>query len=294
MELEIKKGKAIARFNTLGGELISYSNNDIEYIWNGNKELWASHSPVLFPTVGSLINKETEINGVKYQFRKHGFARKSEFKLVKQTADSVIFSLSADDETRKSYPFEFELVVTHTISDTGFITEYKVINQDNKEILYGIGGHTGFNCPMFPNTQFNDYYILYNKVESGPFYYTNPSDAEGIIHKEDRINNLEGKRELKLNYNLFDRDVIIIEQLKSSAIKLLNTKNKKGIEFIMKGFNSIGFWTPPKKNAPFICLEPWTVIPDFSDNSGVFNEKPNITKLAIGESSSVSYAMRII
>lgn len=294
MEYQISCGNARAMVNSMGGELTSFNLDNIEYIWTGDAQFWASHSPVLFPTVGTLKNRETEINGIKYQMKKHGFARKCEFTLIEHKKDSVIFSLKASDETKETYPFNFELIVTHTVNEDGFKTEYKVINIDNEEIIFGIGGHTGFNCPLYPNTNFNDYYIEFDKVEDGPFYYTKAEDCDGVIHKEDRINSLEGKKELKLDYSLFDRDVVVLDKLKSKNIKLLNSKNSNGIEFIMNGFSSLGLWTPPLKNAPFICLEPWTVLPDFSDHNGIFKNKPNIKKLAPLGEFSVSYEMRAI
>lgn len=298
MEYKISCGNAIANatalVNTFGGELTSFRKDNIEYIWTGDEKYWASHSPVLFPTVGSLVNNETEIGGVKYLLKKHGFARKSEFELIETHEQKVIFSLKANDETKKVYPFDFELIVTHTIFENGFKTEYTVKNLDVKELIYGIGGHTGFNCPLFKDTAFSDYYIEFEQIENGAFYYTRSDDCGGIIHKEDRIYNLEGKKQLQLDYRLFDKDVVILEEMKSSNIKLLNKKNSKGVNFIMNGFNSLGIWTPPLKNAPFVCLEPWTVTPDFSDHNGKFEDKPNIKRLSQKNSESVSYEMRII
>jgi galactose mutarotase-like enzyme len=278
----------------MGGELVSFIKDGVEYIWSGKPEYWSGHAPVLFPIVGSLKNRETEINGITYQMQKHGFARKSEFELIELTKDSAIFSLKSNVETKASYPFDFELRIIHHAFIDGFKTEYLVINKDKGSILFGIGGHVGFNCPLFTNTQFLDYTIKFEQVENGPFYYTRTNDCDGVIHREDRVIELEGKKELKLDYSLFDKDVLIIDNMKSDTLMLLNSKNNKGLEFKMNGFNSIGLWTPPFKKAPFICIEPWTVTPDFSDNSGKFSEKPNVSKLSSNGAFSVSYEMKII
>ena len=294
MVYQITCGNSNAKVSTKGGELISFINDGVEFVWIGNAEYWSGQAPVLFPTVGSLINRETEINGITYKMKKHGFAKINEFELINLTKDSVIFSLKSNEETKTVYPFDFELRIIHTIFVDGFKTEYQVVNNDKGEILFGIGGHAGFNCPLFKNTQFADYIIEFEKAENGPIYYTRTDDCDGIIHREDRFIELEGKDELKLDYSLFDKDVIVIDNIKSNTIKLLCNKNNKGLEFKMNGFNSIGLWTPPFKKAPFICLEPWTVNPDFSDNTGKFSEKPNITKLSPNGEFSVSYEMKII
>jgi galactose mutarotase-like enzyme len=294
MIYQITSGNSVAKVSTKGGELVSFINNNVEYVWGGDPKYWSGQAPVLFPTVGSLINRETEINGIIYQMKKHGFARKSEFELINQTEDSICFSLKSNKDTLLCYPFEFELRVIHTVFKFGFKTEYKVINNDKTDILFGIGGHTGFNCPLFENTQFTDYSIIFEQTETGPVYYTRTNDCDGVIHREDRVAKLEGNKELKLEYSLFDRDVIIIDNIRSHFIKLVNKENGKGFEFKMNGFKSLGLWTPPFKKAPFICIEPWTVSPDFSDNSGKFIEKPYITKLPIGCEFSVSYEMKTI
>ena len=289
MLYEIKNGKSQATVNTMGGEMVSFQREGLEYVWVGNPDFWSGHAPVLFPTVGSLKNRETEIAGRVYPMKKHGFARKTEFALKDITADRAVFSLKSNPETKISYPFDFELQIVHTVSENSFQTEYKVINTDKTDILFGIGGHAGFNCPLFEDTRFSDYTIRFEKAEDGPFYYTRTEDCDGVIHREDRVPALEGKNELQLDYSLFDRDVLVIDQLKSRSLKLICTKNNKGIEFIMNGFTSMGVWSTPVKKAPFICLEPWTVNPDFSDASGRFSEKPGITSLAPGGVFSVSY-----
>ena len=293
MEYQISCGSSSAKFSTLGAEPISFIKDGTEYIWTGDTDFWYGHSPILFPTVGALKDKKAEINGVVYEMKKHGFTRKCEFELVGKTENSISFSLKSNEETKKSYPFDFELIASYTISDGSLKIEYKVINKDKGNILFGIGGHTGINCPLYDGTEFGDYYVRFETTEDGPFYYTRTDDCGGVIHREDRIPQLEGKKELKLDYSLFDKDVIVMDNMRSKAMKLLNTKNDHGVEFKMNGFSSIGFWTVPFKKAKFICLEPWTVNPDFSDNSGKFDEKPNITKLPKGKDFTVSYEINV-
>jgi galactose mutarotase-like enzyme len=294
MLYEIKDGKSKASVNTMGGEMVSFIHGGLEYVWTGDPEYWSGHAPVLFPTVGSLKNRETEINGVTYPMKKHGFARKTEFRLLDLKANHAVFSLTSNPEIKNSYPFDFELQTVQSVYEGGFKTEYRVINTDARDILFGIGGHAGFNCPLFEGTQFSDYTIRFEKTENGPFYYTRTEDCDGVIHKEDRVTALEGKNELPLDYSLFDRDVLVLGRLESRSLKLVCNKNGRGIEFIMNGFTSMGIWSTPIKKAPFVCLEPWTVNPDFSDASGKFSEKPGITTLKPGGVFTVSYETKII
>lgn len=294
MVYEIKSGKAQATLNTLGGELVSFRRESLEYIWAGNPAYWSGHAPVLFPTVGALKGRQTTIEGAAYPMKKHGFARKLEFALAEHTDTGAVFILTANQATKETYPYAFELRVAHTVADNGFKTEFTVTNTDSREIVFGIGGHPGFNCPLFPGTAFSDYAVRFMEAENGPYYYTRLEDCDGVIHREDRALNLEGATEIPLDYALFEKDVLIIDNLKSKKISLTHRQTGRGIEFAMSGFTSLGLWSPPGKNAPFICLEPWTVNPDFSDATGNLRDKPGCTTLAPGKTSSVWYEVKVI
>ena len=104
MNSEIKTARASAICSTLGGELISYKLDGNEYVWEGIPEYWASHTPVLFPTVGSTIDSSVKFEGVAYPLAKHGFARKREFVLVESGADTLTYELRDDEETKKLCP----------------------------------------------------------------------------------------------------------------------------------------------------------------------------------------------
>ena len=56
LENEILK----AEIDSFGAELKSVKSktNGKEYMWNGDKKYWGRTSPVLFPFVGSLQNKQ--------------------------------------------------------------------------------------------------------------------------------------------------------------------------------------------------------------------------------------------
>ena len=59
----------------MGAELVSVTKDNKEYIWQGDEAFWPRRTPVLFPIVGSLKNKEFIHNGKAYPMNQHGFAR---------------------------------------------------------------------------------------------------------------------------------------------------------------------------------------------------------------------------
>ena len=285
MQKILNYGKVFGTVDTLGGELISYKNNDREYIWSGIADYWAGHAPVLFPIVGALKDNKVAVDGGEYSMNKHGFARKSEFALTKLTDNKAVFELVYNEETLKQYPYKFKLVITHEIDDKGFSTEYKVKNLDDKEIMFAIGGHAGFAVDSI-----EDYKLVFDQTENCDLYYTDKASiiSDSLIHAK----KLDNTNEFGLEYADYDIDVIIAKDLKSRKVKLVHKTNGRGVEFDYSGFDVLGIWTPPGKKAPFICLEPWNGIPAYDNEDGTFENKPYIVKLDKDSSYKVGYGVR--
>ena len=56
----------------------------------------------------------------------------------------------------------------------------------------------------------------------------------------------------------------------------------------------VGLWSPPAKNAPFVCIEPWYGRCDREHFTGDFGEKDWMQHLQPGERFSVSYSITIL
>jgi galactose mutarotase-like enzyme len=104
---------------------------------------------------------------------------------------------------------------------------------------------------------------------------------------------LDGSDRLPLSYDLFDDDALMLAGLHSSKVALLDT-NGHGVGMEFDGFDALGIWTPPKKYAPFICIEPWNGINAFADESAEFSDKPFIRSVASGATYTVAYCLKII
>ena len=294
MNTEIKTARAEAIGSTIGGELISYKLDGKEYVWEGLPEYWASHAPVLFPTVGSTIDGSVKFEGKAYPLQKHGFARKQEFRLLESTADKLVYELYDNAASHEVYPYKFRLLITHKISDAGFSTEYTVENIDSKPIWFCIGGHPGFRCPMNEGESFSDYKLVFEKVENEDVIYTTNYGGGYIDSSLPITDKLKNTNEWALDYADYDVDVLLTKKLKSRHVKLINKNTGKGIDFDFTGFNALGIWTPPHKQAPFVCLEPWNGLPAHLDESGNFEDKPYAIKLDAADSYSVGYKVKVI
>ena len=85
--------------DSFGAEIKSVfsKTTDREYLWNGDKKYWGRTSPVLFPFVGGLQNKEYHYNGKTYPMGQHGFARDMEHSLLNQDNTSIWFELLSNE-----------------------------------------------------------------------------------------------------------------------------------------------------------------------------------------------------
>ena len=91
-----------------GAELSSFKSLDtsIEYLWQGNPDVWHGQSPILFPIVGTLLDNKCRIDGKVYEMFRHGIARKRDFELKEQGEDHLTLTQSWNDESLERYPFK--------------------------------------------------------------------------------------------------------------------------------------------------------------------------------------------
>ncbi len=292
MQSALTCGNAAGTVSTLGGELVSYRDAEgTEYVWTGDASYWTGHAPVLFPIVGALKGGTVSIGGSEFQMPKHGIARKREFVLAEQTEDSVTFELKSNDQTRPLFPHDFCLRITQKISNHGFSTEYDVFCPEGDSFDFCIGGHAGFCCPLHPGEAFSDYVLEFEQEERPDPCYT---DSEGVLHRGQRRQVPMQGNVLPLDYGMFDDDVLIFDEIRSRSVKLVHRTTGKGIRFEFNGFSSLGIWTPPGKQAPFLCLEPWQGLPAYSDEDGAFEHKPGLLRCDSGAHVRRGYQVTIL
>lgn len=153
-----------------GAELTSLfdKKNNIEHLWQADPAIWGWHAPLLFPVVGRCLNDEIIIDGRKFKMEKHGFARKSNFKLLELADTRMVFSLKSDEQLLKIYPYNFELLVAYRLSKNTVSVSYEVINRDNKNIYFSIGGHPAFAIPFFSEEDYHNYYLEFEEKRMPP------------------------------------------------------------------------------------------------------------------------------
>ena len=275
--------------NEHGAELSSFKNTvtNLEYIWQADPAVWARHAPVLFPIVGKLRNGEYHFGGQTYKLPQHGIARDLNFRLEEQTSNSLTFALNSSDRTLAVYPFSFRLEIKYQLTENTLAIFYKVQNTGEEHMLFSLGAHPAFNCPLLPGEAFTDYYLAFEKAETLSRYLLNEGLQNGQTEPV-----LTNQEKLPLQYELFEKDAIVLKGLTSEKITLQTNKHAHGLTFEFKGFPYFGIWTK-ERNAPFICLEPWHGIASHVDDSGELTEKEGIMNLPPGETFTCSYTIRV-
>lgn len=293
MQYFLKNDKVFVRFDTLGGGIVSIQDSKgLEYLWQGDPEYWSGQAPVMFPICGSLRDKKAYVgDGLTCTMERHGLVRKLEFTYAGQTEDTITFSICSNEELKSRFPYDFELQITYILKEKTLTTSYKVINRNPVPMPFFIGGHPGFNCPLLPGEDFEDYVIEFEQPETALCPESVP--ATGLVNVDNRLALLDGESVLPLKHSYFSVDALIFDQLKSRSVKLVNPATGKGVRMDFSGFDYFILWSSPN-NGPFAALEPWTGISTCNDESDIFEAKRGVKILAPNQSEILSFDITIM
>ena len=283
--------EALMTTTSFGGELLSFKLDGIEKIHQGEdvrddngKVYWKRHAPVLFPIVGSLKNNTTYIDGKKYEMSQHGFARDMVFDIVNISEREHTYVLKYNENTLKMYPYKFELYISYFIEENKLTVIYKVRNLDIRPIYFGIGGHPAFIIDL----KNNKYKVEFENEENNIKF--SQLDAGLISYKNNYINNslMSNNRCIEISKDTFSHDAIIMSGLSSRKLRLYENNIEK-LEFEFGQFKYLSLWS--KKNAPFLCIEPWQTTADYTDSNQDFTLKKDNIKLEVNEEYKCSYSI---
>lgn len=292
MTTTIKSSGITAKIQSLGAQLTSIQDaGGVEYLWQGDAKYWGGQAPVLFPVVGALRDGKTEIEGSVYEMKRHGFARGMEFSIVEQQEDKVVFSLRANEESRKMYPFDFELRLEYRVEGGKLYNKYVVVNHDQRVMPFVVGGHPAFHCPVSSDEKFEDYVVEFEQNEIADCPSVNMKT--GLIDFGKRTRVLENERTISLHHELFYQDALVFDALNSRKVSLYNPRTGKGVAMEFPGFDYLGVWSA-SNDAPFVALEPWTGCATCEDEDNVMEHKRNMTMLQPGETFSVEFSVAIL
>jgi len=219
------------------------------------REMYAG-SPVLFPLVGSNHAGEQEHHiewdGRIHEMPQHGFARRSKWSVINQSATSVTVELTDTDATRATYPFAFRYCLGWTLSKGRLSWEQVIENRSPVPMPFSAGFHPYFAVPLTSKSERSACFVeipeakrltpvgKFERFTSEPFPAQNWSvekDVAGTMFLGD----------------LKKRELILVDPGSELEV-ILNFEEAPQYRFL-------AIWSK-STNEPFYCVEPWTALPN--------------------------------
>ena len=294
--ISISNDSLTASIDTMGAQLMSLRKGESEYLWQGDSNWWPRRAPILFPIVGVLKDGKADSAEGTVSLARHGLARLNQFEVVERSTSSVTLRLKSTEETRKSYPYDFELRLIFSLSDDTLTQTYEVTNPGNVVLPFTLGAHPAFNIPVpgVEASSLDQYHLLFTRswtsfgpsiTDEGLCDYTTP---QKLIVNSDT---------LPLSWELIDREkTITLEDVPDRRITLAAnveaSSEAHGIQMDFEGFDYLGIWSAAP-GCPFVALEPWCGIADTVDTDGIFEHKPGIICLDPEQSIAKTLSIKV-
>ena len=276
----IKNDYITLELSEIGGEPLSIKMGDHEYLWHRDAKYWKSSAPVLFPTVGRLRGGEWCDGDVTYPMGNHGFARHQQMKALAMR-DFAEFTLTDNEESRKSYPYSFTLRRRFKLAKNSILETITVTNTDSRDMHFGIGLHPGF---MIPEGRAR---LSLELSEEPKRQLLSPAF---LMADEDEPYALRDGKYIDLDNSLFDNDAIILTGVKSATLE--SPDSERSVTVIFPDAKYVGFWQPDHSDALFLCIEPWQSLPASDAPAGSpadqISERKGFVTLAPGASYNFS------
>ncbi len=261
-----------------GAELQSIQTADgHEYLWQGNPKYWEDRAVNLFPTVGRLMDNQYTCEGKTYELKCHGFAQNSMFDIFAGGAQAIC-TLRDSEETRALFPYAFRYEVCYRLDGNKLEVTFRVTNEGDKVMPFGLGGHPGFFVPMEEGKIFEDYRLRFPEI--GKTLRAEFSD-KGLLVREYPYEVPNGI--IPLEHNLFDNDAIVLRNSGTRVILEHKSAEGRAVEVSYPKMPYIGFWQAAFTDANYICIEPWQSLPGRDGVTEEWTQRPGMIRLEPGE-----------
>lgn len=287
----IHNQKLTAVIDEMGAQLMSLKAADgTEYLWQGDPRFWKGRAPVMFPWVGRLYGGCYQHRGKTYEMGIHGFARVLPFVCTAQSESALTMTLTANEETKAQYPFDFRFDVTYALQEDTLQITFGVENTGNETMYYAWGGHPGFNVPLEKTESFEDY-----RLEFGT-----PCRPDQTVFTENVLLSgqtkpflLEEGRYRSIAHDLFDNDAIFLTHM-AKSVTLRSQVSGRGVCLRYPDMAHLGLWHAPKTQAPYMCIEPWSALPAREGVTEELSCRSDLMATAPGEQNQTTWSIQIL
>ncbi len=280
--IKLQNNTLRAEINLSGAELTFFGNENMgNVLWSKQTAHWNRVAPNLFPIVGRLLNDSFTFQDGSYSLSQHGFARDREFEIVEQSETKIRLRLVSDTDSLSIYPFPFVFDVIYSLSESGLTISYETQNTGKEIMHYSVGGHPAFHL----GKPLENYYLEFDSAiqlerqELTGSYFSGEGVYYGVSNR------------LDLGDELFENDAFVLKEPHFQSVSLKHENGETLVEMHCDSWTAIGFWT--KKDAPFLCIEPWWGWADHVDSTGKLEEKAGIRSLNPGEKEILNYELQM-
>ncbi len=257
-----------AEISETGAEIKSIKKGDCEYMWSGDPAVWGNTAPVLFPILCFLKDNKYILNGKIYKMTKHGILRNVGFTVENSSDASATLLYTQNEQTLEMYPYNFEFRAIFTLAENSLRVEYRVDNLNDCEMCFSLGAHEAYSTP----DGVEDYDIIFPEKES-----LDSTLLNGTLLTRKTLNFGREVDTLPIYERYFELDTLIFKNLKSKKVTLKSRSTGRVVKVEFPDFPYLAVWH--KQGAPFLCIEPWSGLPDNENTDYNFKTKEGIMRL---------------
>lgn len=286
--LMLKNDALSVSVSSKGAELQSVVRDGVERMWSGDPAVWGRRAPLLFPLIGRLRDGWYANGGERVDAPMHGFCRDRPFVAELVSSTQARFETASDDGTRAVYPFDFRLSVDFSLEGATIVKTHTVENAGDVPMPFELGGHEAYATRLLPGERMADYFVRFEGVDAIEMF---GMDEAGILTLPKIEVPLEDGCLTKTPEQL-GIDTIVLENVPGSVATLASAANGYETKVEFPDFPYFGIWTAAgQADARYLCLEPWSALPDACFSPRELAEKPGVRVLAPGERATLTYRM---
>ncbi len=263
--IQLSNGVLSVEISEIGAEIKSICKDGYEYMWSGDPRVWGNTAPVLFPSLCAMKNDQYILDGKTYPMSKHGFVRGKQFEVESVSETSATLLYRQNQETLRMYPFDFEFRVTVTLDQSTVRVEYHVKNENDRTMYCSVGAHEAYATPE----GVEDYDLIFPEKENLDTFLL----AGGLLLDKTMTVGKDTEY-LPLYDKYFMLDTLIFKHLRSKSVTLRNRKTGRWVRVDFPDCDYLGIWHKP--SAGYLCIEPWSGLPDNADTDGNIETKEGI------------------
>jgi len=220
-------------------------------------------NPILFPFTGrSFDNGDIHFwrdhEGIRRPLPIHGIARQGTFKTVHADDKGFTALFLPSEQSRTSYPYDYEFTVTYRFEALGLSCELKVENIGKQPLPWCPGHHFYFTVPWTDDSRRSDYSI---RIQADK---TMRQNAQGLLIEGPVLKQEENLSEPALidtfHTKLRSNEVVVGQEGHIGDIIV-----KLGTDKVPAPGSTFVTWTLAG-DSPFYCVEPWMGPPNAPEN----------------------------